>query len=80
MGNHSDILYFHCIRIINKKICYSLKYKLPLPAEMYIFMKNITLVKKKMSVKVWAFTLLISIASILKKLFQEENKGHGIFN
>lgn len=79
MGNYSDILYFHCIRIINKKICYSLKYKLPPLAEKYIFMKNITLVKKK-SVKVWAFTLLISIASILKKLFQVENKGHGIFN
>lgn len=52
MGNYFDILYFYCIRIINKKICYSLKYKLFLLVEMYIFMKNIILVKMKMLVKV----------------------------
>lgn len=69
MGNYFDILYFYCIRIINKKICYSLKYKLFLLVEMYIFMKNIILVKKKMLVKVWVFILLIFVVLILKKLF-----------
>lgn len=68
MGNYFDILYFYCIRIINKKICYSLKYKLFLLVEKYIFMKNIILVKK-MLVKVWVFILLIFIVLILKKLF-----------
>lgn len=68
MGNYFDILYFYCIRIINKKICYSLKYKLFLFVEKYIFMKNIILVKK-MLVKVWVFILLIFIVLILKKLF-----------
>lgn len=49
MGNYFDILYFYFIRIINKKICYSLKYKLFLLVEMYIFMKNIILVKKNVN-------------------------------